>query len=399
LAGLLLLQNGTPMKLKAVAAIVAPIIAVGTPFLLPRLTNVRSNLLDTRPANQRALQDGSASDRPIADLPPIALAELQTAVEQGILKGNFLGNGRDTVRATLLNRGKTKITVQVEAGQVFEAGLNAMVLIKPATIELQGEQTMEVNLQAASTRCGNKVTEQTYKLSYARVPKLDILLAYAQGHPEFTAPAIQTAILAITENLPLSAVAKFPTLGGDMKSRFNTDAFRAETSDILSSLVALRDAGVPDQSVALAVDPQLRIEAMIDPVCRPLAMRYYGISGSTEWEYWRRELLEGDMSTRHYALYGIARFYPDTALEMLPKWAREERTTPVFRLAAVQALVETRRAEALTILRQLADDLGVKTELGRAALGAAETLENRLAEQAAKQPVLTFRAGNSVSQN
>lgn len=387
------------MKLKAVAAIVAPIIAVGTPFLLPRLTNVRSSLLDTRPASHKALQDGNADDRSIADLPPIELAELQTAVEQGLLKVNFVGNGRDTIRATLLNRGKTKLTVQVEAGQVFEAGLNAMVVIRPASVELLGGQTAETYLQAASTRCGNKISEQSYKLSYARIPKLDTLLAYSHGHPEFTVPAIQTAILAITENLPLSAVAKFPTLGGDMKSRFNTDAFRVQTSDIVTALVALRDAGVPDQSVALAIDPQLRIEAMIDPVCRPLAMSYYGISGSTEWEYWRRELLEGDMSTRHYALYGIARFYPETAVEMLPKWAREERTTPVFRLAAVQALVETGRAEALTILRQLADDLGPKTELGRAALGAADALENRLAEQAAKPPALTFRAGNSVSQN
>lgn len=387
------------MKLKAVAAIVAPIIAVGTPFLLPKLTSVRSNLLDTRPAAQKALQDGTAGDRPIADLPPIELAELQTAVEQGILKVTFTGNGRDTIRATLLNRGKTKLTVQVEAGQVFEAGLNAMVLIRPKTLELQGGQTMDSSFQAASTRCGNKLSEQSYKLSYARVPKLDTLLMYAQGHPEFTPAAIQTAILAITENLPLSAVSKFPTLSGDIKSRFDTDGFRVETSDILTALVALRDAGVPDQSVALAIDPQLRIEAMIDPVCRPLAMRYYGISGSTEWEYWRRELLEGDMSTRHYALYGIARFYPDTAIEMLPKWAREDRTTPVFRLAAVQALIETRRAEALTILRQLADELGPKSELGRAALGAAEVLETRLAEQAAKQPTLTFRSGNTVSQN
>lgn len=386
------------MKLKAVAAIVAPIIAVGTPFLLPKLTNVRSSLLDTRPASHKALQDG-ADNRSIADLPPISLAELQTAVEQGIVKASFIGNGRDSVRATLLNRAKTKITVQVEAGQVFEAGLNAMVVIRPATIELEGGQTAEATFQSAATRCGNKVSEQSYKLSYARVSKLDALLAYSQGHPEFTAPAIQTAILAVTENLPLSAVAKFPTLGGDMKSRFNTDAFRVQTSDILTALVALRDGGVPDQSIALAIDPQLRIEAMIDPVCRPLAMRYYGISGSTEWEYWRRELLEGDMSTRHYALYGIARFYPDTAIEMLPKWAREERTTPMFRLAAVQALVETGRPEALTILRQLADELGLKSELGRAALGAADALENRLAEHAAKQPALTFRAGNTVSQN
>jgi hypothetical protein len=127
-------------------------------------------------------------------------------------------------------------------------------------------------------------------------------------------------------------------------------------------------------------------------------MKYYDISPDTEWEYWRKELLQGEASTRHYALYGIARFYPEIALEMHPKWARETRTTPVFRMAAVQALAETQRPEALPLLRELAAELGLTTELGRAAAGAAEYLESRLAEDAAKQPVVAFRNAPRLSQ-
>jgi hypothetical protein len=198
--------------------------------------------------------------------------------------------------------------------------------------------------------------------------------------------------------LPLSAVCKFPSISGELKSRFNTDAYRVETYDIVMALTALRESGIKENALVITIDPQLKVEAMIDPLCRAVAMKYYDITPETEWEYWRKELLQGEASTRHYALYGIARFFPEIALEMHPKWARESRTTPVFRLAAVQALAETQRAEALPLLRELAAELGLKTELGRAAAGAAEYLEIRLAEAAAKQPVVAFRTDPRVTQ-
>ena len=194
--------------------------------------------------------------------------------------------------------------------------------------------------------------------------------------------AIQTAVLALTENLPLSAVAKFTSAGGQLPSRFDTTAFRADTADIIAALLALRETGRADDDVAMSIDPQLKIESMIDPLAHATAMRYYGLTSETEWEYWKNELATGDTSTRHYALYGIARYYPDIALDMLPKWAREARTSSIFRLSAIQALADTERSEALPILRQLADELGRYTDLGRAATSAAQYLDRHLSKVA-----------------
>src|SRR5207237_9938795 len=113
-----------------------------------------------------------------------------------------------------------------------------------------------------------------------------------------SAPAMQTVVLALTENLPLKALAKFaPASAGE----HNTDAFRVETGDLLAALTALRDCGAKMETFAIALDPQLRIEAMIAPLSREAAKRYYGISEKLEWEYWKHELLEGSPSTRHYA--------------------------------------------------------------------------------------------------
>jgi len=169
-----------------------------------------------------------------------------------------------------------------------------------------------------------------------------------------------------------------------------------ETADILGALTALRESGVKLETIAMASDPQLRIESMIEPMSREAAKRYYGITEEREWEFWKRELLEGNPTTRHYALYGIARFYPDVALEMLPKWAREMQTHPVYRLAAVQALADTQRAEALPILRQLATEVGQKTELGKAATQAADYLDKRLTEIASRSQVVAFRDKSRV---
>jgi hypothetical protein len=202
----------------------------------------------------------------------------------------------------------------------------------------------------------------------------------------------------LNENLPLSSVAKFTAAGSELKSRFNTDSFRVETHDIITALAALRDMGVSDAAIAMTVDPQLRIEAMIEPLCRPVAMNYYGITPENEWNFWRNELLSGEPSTRHYALYGIARFYPEIAVEMLPKWAREAKTSPVFRLAALQALAETQKPEAVAILNLLAEELGRETELGRGAAGAALALDQRLAQIASvRSSTVAFRTPAAVA--
>ena len=87
-------------------------------------------------------------------------------------------------------------------------------------IEVAPGKTEELTLQTCATRSANKVVELPYKLSYTKAQKLQPLLAYAADHLELSPGALQTAALAVTENLPLSAVAKFTTANAELKSRF-----------------------------------------------------------------------------------------------------------------------------------------------------------------------------------
>ena len=322
--------------------------------------------------------------------------DVLAATQQGVVQATLMGNGRERISAHLRNNSPAPLCVRIPAGQVLESGRNRVVVTRTAEVELMPAKSADIILSTAALHSSNTVVNAPYRLSYAGADRLDAFLAWAADHTEVSAHAMQTAVLALTENLPLNAVAKFAPANGTAGTAGN-DAFRAETGDILAALTALRESGVKMETIAMTVDQQLRIEAMIEPLSREAAKRYFGISEEREWDFWKHELLEGSPTTRHYALFGIARFYPDIALEMLPKWAREAQTHPVYRTAAVQALADTQRAEALPLLRQIAAEVGPQTELGKTAAQAAIYLDKRLAELAARPQVVAFRGKNGVS--
>jgi hypothetical protein len=321
--------------------------------------------------------------------------DILTASEQGTVQQTILGNGRDRTVITLRNNSPTPLRVGIPAGQILESGRNTVLVARPAEAELMPAQSLEVRLVTVALYSSNKVSDSAYKLSYQAAPKLESFLTWVAHHPEVSTPALQTAVLALTENLPLNALAKFAPSNG-IASKLATDAFRVETADLIGALSALRKSGMKLDNIAMSLDPQLKIESMIEPLSREAAKRFYGITEEHEWDFWKRELLQGDPGTRHYALFGIARFYPEIAIDMLPKWVRETKTHPVYRMSAVQALADTQRPEALPILHALAEELGATNELGKAAAQAATYLDTRLAQAARNNPAVAFRGKKSV---
>ena len=392
------------MKTKALCALLCGVAVVGG-FAGLRRSGVSISALPSPSLRQAAIIALAAAASAAPDhSPAFHIAgkpeniELNTAIERGLLTAEFTGNGRERVTATLTSKSSMAFQLKVFAGQMFDNDRSTVIVVRSAEVEIVPGKPASITVETAATRSGNKVGDTAFHISYGRMPRLEPLLAYVGQHPELSAAAIQTAVMVLTENLPLSAVAKFASASGDLPSRFDNAAFRADTFDILKALNALREIGVKDSAIAMTIDPQLKIEAMIEPLTRAIAMRYYGIAPENEWTYWKTELLNGDPSTRHYALFGIARFYPDVALDMLPKWARETKTKSVFRISAIEALADTQRPEALPILRRLSDEFGRYSEFGRAAAGAARYLDASLAKLAMSQHTVAFRDSKTVSQ-
>lgn len=319
--------------------------------------------------------------------------DLRAAIQQGMIQGQFKGNGKELLRLSLCNKSAQALMICVSEGTVLKSGNHSVVIVRPVSVELARGERKDQDVQTAALYSSNKVQASAYSLSSEHCSRLDSLLSYLQDHPEVSPGAIQTAILALTENLPLSAFASFAQPGTDIPSQFDTSAFKVDTADIIAALSTLRILGFRDDQIALTIDSQLKIEAMIDPMAHAYAMRYYGIKYEQEWQFWKNELLKGNPSTRHYALHGIARYYPEVALVMLPQWARESRTEQVYRISAIQALSETQRIEAVSILKQLQLDFS-GTELGSTARTAAEVLQRSLDHQA--QCLVAFHTSGSL---
>jgi hypothetical protein len=358
----------------------------------------------TAPAESAPVAVASvASTAPAALAPSVSEAEvvrfedneLIAAVEQGVIQATLRSNGRERIVAHLRNNSPAPLRILVPGGQVLESGRQTVVVLRDTKVELMPAQTVDLTVATAALHSGNTLGETSYKLSYQNAPRVSGFLRWLGDHPEVNTPTVQTAILILGENLSIPALAKFAPANG-VTSKLDTEAFRVDTAELIGALTALRDSGVKTDGLALAKDSQLRIEAMIEPLSREMAKRFYAITEETEWEFWRHELLEGEPGTRHYALFGIARFYPDIAMDMLPKWVREPKTHPVYRMSALQALADTQRPEALPLLRQLGEELGADTELGKAAAQAATYLDQRLS-QLSRVPVVAFRGRSGVN--
>lgn len=335
----------------------------------------------------------SASDKsnPVFD-PKSTLSvamPLEDAIRDGLVEAAFTGNGRDRMAVALNNKSSNALQLTLDAGRLLRAGRNAVIITRKTTLTAPPKAKTTEYFFTAALSSANLVGPAGYELTPEVQDRLAPFLAHLAKNLEITPGAVQTAILALSENLPLRAFARFAIPGQDIPLRSDTSAFKVDTADIVSALITLREFGIRDDALALTVDPQLRVEAMIDPLAHANAVKYFGIAD--EWAYWKKELLSGDASTRHYALFGIARFYPDIALKMLPQWARETRTDPVYRVSAVQALAETQRIEALSTLRQLSRDLGNQTEIGKTAHIAADFLETRITQQIVSK--IPFRTG------
>jgi hypothetical protein len=381
-----------PKQLAALAASIVTVVAGCAVAFHPQPEAKSTAVATAVPPPRLEITRNNSASAPRATL--MVPQDLLNAMKQGTLQVSFHGNGRDRLTVVARNRGTEPARFQVAEGLAFQSGHNVVVTIHPQDIVVAVGRTVEQAVSTVALSSSNLQAEIDYGYVSLDLSPYRALIEYFAAHPEISDGAAQTAMLALSENLPLRAFAQFACKGSDLASRYDTSAFKVDTVDLVDALMILREIGVPDDRLALTIDPQLRIEAMIDPLAHADAMRYYGITAQTEWDYWKNELTKGDPSTRHYALYGIARFFPDVALQMLPAWARETKTSPILRLAAVQALAETQRPEAIPVLRSLVFDLGPTTELGKTAHIAAEYLDGQVGHPGERPAVVAFH--NSV---
>lgn len=327
---------------------------------------------------------------------PIMTVDLMIALDEGSVTAEFRGNGVDSLRMVVVNRAKQPIRLSFPSGQTFEGTGGKVVIARPCTFDMGVAESRLEELETLALASTAPLGDQGYVPVASVKGKLEPLLDYLEAHPELPLPAAQTAALAILENLPAAAFGKFGEASHDAAAEWSP-AFKVETVDLIKALITLREIGLESEELSITLDPQTKIEAMIDPLAHAFAMQYYEIHPDQEWAYWKDELLTGNAATRHYALHGIALYYPDVAVEMLPQWVREARTNRVYRLAALEALVATKREDALKLLREMQQEFGPDAELGKKASESVRQLEALLGQEKAA-PKVGFRISQLVDE-
>ena len=305
---------------------------------------------------------------------------LSDALGRRWIRAQYTGNGTSEIKANFVNLRNAPVRLTVASGLIFETAdfQDQMVIAHGQSVDLPSGGSRPAFLECAATRSTNAFTTQDYHPCPETLQALTPLFAEVDRSPEVSRAAIQTAVLLLTENAPMATFAKFNVLSGDTPLRAASPVYQVNTGEILAAFALLKDAGYPRRNLVAAQDPQLEIEAMIDPLAHAAAVHYYHLEAKDqEWAFWRDELQKGDLSTRHYALYGIGRYYPEVALQMLPDWARSTQVSPLMRTSAIQAMAETHRPEAISVLQTLVSEFGAATELGESARKAIAYLENQ----------------------
>jgi len=331
----------------------------------------------------------SAAKAPVA--PGVAAVDVSLNDARGRhwVQVQYRGNGRSEIQATFASEHNARLSLCIASGTIFETAdlRGQMVVAHGQSIDLPAGSKRAVWLECAATRSSNPLKETAYHLCPDTLPILNHLFVQVDQSPELSRDAIQTAVLLLTENAPLSLFARFALLSGDAPAARGPTAYQVNTGEILAAFELLKAAGYARGDLAAAQEPQLKIEAMIDPLAHAAALHYYNFSTDQEWAYWRDELQSGDLSTRHYALYGIGRYYPEVALQMLPDWARAGQLSKLMRNSAIQAMAETHRPEAISVLQELVSEFGAATEMGQSARKAIAYLENQRATPVSSMPV------------
>ena len=286
----------------------------------------------------------------------------------------FARQGTNSLQLKVTNPSREPFAVSFAAGTVFENGKAGVILLKSFEAKVEPGGNLEHDLAVVALSSANQTDTGKFTETSKTEPKLAPLLQHIESHSAVPVSVVQTAALAILEDAPAGLFAVFPRpLAGDVSA---IDSFKVDTYDIVAAIQLLREIGV--DSSKLSQDAQLKVEATIDLKAHPIAMQYYGISRDAEWQYWTRDVMGGDPTMRHYALYGIARFFPDVALEMMPKWAKEVRIAPHYRRAAIGALALTQKPEARALLQALDQELAKDTSLAQKVDPALRYLEQNL---------------------
>ncbi len=334
-------------------------------------------------AGRRELRAGRATPQPAQQVeaaPEAEETEFIAALRAGGLKGAFEGDGVRRLGVRLQNSAPQPVRTAIHAGTIFTTpdSVVQMVTTRTVPVELDAGESRAITIPSSALRLSNAPGAYALLPSETRLPVLERLWPALDKYSDASPETIQTAVLLLVEDPPLAHLARFKLSPSERLDPAPPKTFKVDTQDLMVALIVVTDV-VPEKALTLFDSAQLRLESLIDPRSHDAALMFYNIDSDREWDFWKTELLHGDPATRHYALYGIARYFPETAFDMLPRWIMEPQAPLLFRQHAAYALAEIPREEVVRTLVQLESRLGAEPKLRTVVGRAADLARQRMA--------------------
>lgn len=312
-------------------------------------------------------------------------ASTDEAKPQDTLNPRFESNGLDVLTIRVINSGEESAEYSLEAGTVLQSAGNLIMATVGVQRTVAPGETTEDSIPIVPLRSSNTLQKLEYRKveDSAEVLQPVVELVRSCGGSVDLA-VLRTAALLLAENPPIERIAGFPTITSSTSPEAAAEPFRASAGQLLEALVLVKSKGLNVADIGLATDPQLQLETLVKPATNALAREFYGLQNPKKhWAFWKETTVNGDPRLKHYALYGIGRFFPDVAASMMPSWANNRRILAAYRLSAVYALGLAGTPEARDQLVQLAERYPPQTALGKAIEQSIAHIDRQLSEQSA----------------
>ena len=185
---------------------------------------------------------------------------IMSAVQREWIGTQYRGDGHAGITAEFVSRHDAPLRVWIASGTRFESAdqQSQMAVARGGAVELLPGETVEVRYPAVATVSTGQIGEQAYLLRGDTLPALTALLEKAEMDPELSLSAVQTAVLILTGNAPLSLFTRFAQSGSDP----SPTAFQADTVDIVAAFCLLKKSGCRKSDFVAMQDSRLKIEAV-----------------------------------------------------------------------------------------------------------------------------------------
>lgn len=295
------------------------------------------------------------------------------------LRIQYHASGRIQLTIHAENNNATAQDFTLPAGSLFAFHDSMIMTTRSETWIIPPHKIENFSTPVVALHAYNSLDPARYTPVSTRPEKLaPVYKQLLTSHPSPAHAVLQTAVLLLLDNPHLATFAQFPTPEDDLPLAVDPDAYKVPTQTILEALLFLRKCEIDLSDIQVASNEQLALEGMLDKNCHPLAIDFLNLSTPEQiWDFWHHALVDGASHLRTYALYGIARYYPDVALKMLPDWIHNENLSPTLRLAAIYALTYTQHPQALEILESLQPHFSKDSNYQQAVRASIAALEKQ----------------------